>query len=131
MRISDWSSDVCSSDLLVTTIYRYLGELIAAETSPYVFYVVENEDETLEQLAATYGTTSENIRRINPDIQLDGHLEKGEVIDVPLVTIPADQVIDAPVSDTNPESLFPLVTTLELSQDINLVIDHFKAETPL
>lgn len=113
---------------LVTTIYRYLGELIAAETSPYVFYVVENEGETLEQLAAAYGTTPENIRRINPDVPPNGHLEKGEAIIVPLVTIPADQVIDAPVSDNNPESLFPLVTTLTLSRDINLVDDHFKDE---
>jgi len=113
---------------LVTAIYRYLGELMAAEASPYVFHVVKNEDETVEQLATEYGTTPENIRRINPDIPADGHLKEGEVIVIPLVIIPADQEIDTPVSDNNPESLFPLVTTLTLSRNINLVDDNFKDE---
>src|SRR3546814_12991822 len=33
MRISDWSSDVCSSDLAIARMLRRLGELAAAQIS--------------------------------------------------------------------------------------------------
>src|SRR3546814_10931045 len=34
MRISDWSSDVCSSDLMVSAIDDFLQEMIAGSSSP-------------------------------------------------------------------------------------------------
>jgi len=113
---------------LVLEIYQYLGGLLVYDPSPYVFYLVENDGETLKELADKYSTTPENIRRINPSIPLDGILKKGETIIVPLILIPAYEVIETPVSDTNPQSLFALVTTFTLSRDINLVDDNFKDE---
>ncbi len=113
---------------MVLAIYQYLGLLLTAKPSPYVFYLVQNEDETLDELATEYSTTPGNIRRINPSIPLDGQLKKGETITIPLVLIPADQVIETPVSDNNPNSLFALTTTLTLSRDFNLVDDNFKDE---
>ncbi|MGN6396191.1 MAG: LysM peptidoglycan-binding domain-containing protein [Mucilaginibacter sp.] len=113
---------------MVLAIYQYLGEILAAEPDAYVFYTVEGDDETLDELAQEYGTTPQNIRRINPSIPLDGKLVNGETIIVPLKLIPADQIIDTPVSDKNPESLFALVTSITLSRDLNLVDDNFKDE---
>lgn len=113
---------------LVLAIYQYLGEILADQTSPYVFHVVEVVGETLIGLAQQYNTTPENIRRINPSIPLDGNLTLGEKITIPLKEIPADQVIETPVSDKNPESLFALVTSITLSRELDLVDDNFKDE---
>ncbi|HVW98212.1 MAG TPA: LysM peptidoglycan-binding domain-containing protein [Mucilaginibacter sp.] len=112
---------------MVITIYQYLGELLKAGSEAYVFYVVK-EGDTLETIAAEYNTTPQNIRRINPSIPADGKLEEGQKLIIPLTEIPSDQVIVTPVSDTNPSSLFALVTTFSLTRDINLVADDFKDE---
>src|SRR3546814_14299919 len=38
MRISDWSSDVCSSDLQADTLTRLLYSILATESAPASFY---------------------------------------------------------------------------------------------
>ena len=113
---------------LVIAIYQYLGLLDAAVSSPYVFYTVETLGETLQGLATEYNTTPENIRRINPSIPANGDLFIGETIIILPIVIPADQVIETPVSDNNKNSLFALTTGLTLARDFDLVDDNFKDE---
>gem|GEM_PF-1507749 len=112
---------------MVTNIWQYLGEILKPGADPYVFYTAK-EGDTLDAIAEQYDTTAANIRRANPAIPADGHLTEGQVIIVPLVEIPADAIMESPVSDTNPLSLFALVTKLTLARDINLVDDNFKDE---
>ncbi|WP_295793753.1 LysM domain-containing protein [Mucilaginibacter sp.] len=112
---------------MVIAIYQYLGEILKPGADPYVFYTVE-EGDTLEKIATKYDTTPQNIRMANPSIPADGKLKEGEVIIVPLVTIPANQIIESPVSDSNPLALFALVTKLKLARELDLVDDGFKDE---
>ncbi|MEO6979351.1 MAG: LysM domain-containing protein, partial [Mucilaginibacter sp.] len=105
---------------MVTKIYQYLGEILKPDADQYVFYTVEDGD-TLETIATKYDTTAQNIRMANPSVPADGKLKVGEVIIVPLVLIPANEIIESPVSDTNPLALFALVTNLKLARELNLV----------
>src|SRR3546814_12416149 len=66
MRISDWSSDVCSSDLLLT-----LNALTAADG---VLIPVQCEYFALEGLSSLLDTVKAVRHRLNPRLEIEGLL---------------------------------------------------------
>src|SRR3546814_4196676 len=62
MRISDWSSDVCSSDLGVTVRYYYLGNEPYHKTANYMY--------TAEEYAEMINRYAEAMRKVDPDIRI-------------------------------------------------------------
>ncbi|HYH56742.1 MAG TPA: LysM peptidoglycan-binding domain-containing protein, partial [Anseongella sp.] len=112
---------------LVLTLFQYLGLLETTEQI-YTFYTAPSSGATLDEVAAAYDTTPEQIRRINPDIPADGILQPGTTVIISAVDIPEDALLTTPLSDDNPESLFALVTKMTLTRDPELVADDFKDE---
>ncbi len=112
---------------IVLSIYRYLGLILADPAGAYVYYTVSEED-TLQSIADQYGTTPVNIRRANPSIPADGQITEGEHLVIPLHQLPADVLVSYPVADSNPQPLFPLMTSWTVSRSQDLVDDHFKDE---
>lgn len=93
---------------LVLEVYQYLGELVPP-TPP--FRIVS--------------PTPPSFPAVSPEEPVPPQREDAAVAEpVP----PSDKYILQPISDTNPASLFELVTSLRLARDSNLVDDHFKDE---
>lgn len=112
---------------MVLSIYSYLGLILTDPAGAYIYYTV-SEGDTLQSIADQFGTTPVNIRRANPSIPADGQLTEGEILVIPLHQLPADIVVSYPVADSNPQPLFPLMTSWTVSRSLDLVDDHFKDE---
>src|SRR3546814_16615909 len=101
MRISDWSSDVCSSDLLSIMTYGGTGNV-----SMYVSLGEEPTPESNDSWSTRRGN-SETVRFFAPEagtyfIKLTGHYSR-----LTLVARPASSTIGLPITAVPPPRLRP------------------------
>src|SRR3546814_4366620 len=113
MRISDWSSDVCSSDLqLGLTLFTLVrGRLVATDEAPALFVEVS---EIVERLTSLQKTVS-NIRNVG-----GGHIRLG--------VVPSLGLHVAPLAIARFRKLHPQVTfDVQARQSTRLNSSHYCA----